>query len=70
MFLLLLTVIVVGALFMTSKADLHDKEKRDTILLIATLFISVLALNEIQNLHITVPTDEFHNLQDYFTIGS
>lgn len=54
-FLLLLTIIVVFGLILIKKADMHDKEKRDSILLISCLFIVVLILNEVQNFHLKNP---------------
>lgn len=68
-FLAFLTIIVVMGLIMISKASLEEKEKRDSVLLIAVLFITVLTLNEIQNLHLQSPREksyQFVNFQDIF----
>lgn len=50
-FLFLLTIIVVAGLYLLSKADIHEKERRDSIFLIASLFLVILALNEVQNIN-------------------
>jgi len=59
-FLGFLTVIVVLGLIMISKAALEEKEKRDSVLLIAVLFLTVLTLNEIQNMHLQQPREKIY----------
>lgn len=68
-FLAFLTLIVVMGLLMIIKANLDEKEKRDSVLLIAILFLTVLTLNEIQNLHLAQPSESnylYKNFQEVF----
>lgn len=59
-FLAFLTLIVVVGLVMISKASLDEKEKRDSVLLISVLFLTVLTLNEIQNMNLVNSNDTFY----------
>jgi DMSO reductase anchor subunit len=70
-FLAFLTFIVVMGLAMIVKANLEEKERRDSVLLIAVLFITVLTLNEIQNIHLSsLNTSHYQHssFQDAFAI--
>ena len=59
-FLAFLTLIVVLGLAMISKASLDEKEKRDSVLLISVLFLTVLTLNEIQNMNLVNSNDTLY----------